>query len=195
MGFLSILTVLNIGGGAVDYTKPAQACSKALSRRCRFYQRHKVPWPAPSDEQLAALAPVEDAMRATLSSLASFNETERMVLLKQFSFQEKVARQQARAQGLQIYAPQGLLSISQFIAAWHNLSIKLTKQDARAFFFKYGCDSEGLLPYEVFAMHLLSGQSRLLALAPELTGPYAQGGHITMNSCLWDSLSAFSRLT
>jgi hypothetical protein len=154
----------------------AHACSsKTAARKSRFYELHKVPWTAPSEEQLAALAPLEDTMRATLSSLASFNETERMVLLKQFSFQEKVARQQARSQGLQVYAPQGLLSVSQFVAAWHNLSVKLTKQDACTFFFKYGCDSEGLLPYEVFAMHFLSGQSRLLALAPELAGPYPQG--------------------
>jgi hypothetical protein len=71
--------------------------------------------------------------------------------------------------------PSGALQDPIQMGSWHSLSMKLTNQDACTFFFKYGCDSEGLLPYEVFAMRFLSGQSCLLALAPELAGPYPQG--------------------
>ena len=114
-------------------------------------------------------------MRSTLSSLASFNETERMILVKQFRFQERSAHELAARSNVRIYSPPGLLSVGQFCAAWHNLSIKVSKQAARACFYKYGCDSDGLLPYEVFAMRLLSDQSRLLALEPQIEGPYAAG--------------------
>jgi lipoxygenase homology domain-containing protein 1 len=135
-----------------------------------------VPWAAPTHDNLADILTLEDKMHATLSELASFNETERMILIKQFSFQEKTAHEQARLQNLRIYSPPGLLSLGQFIAAWHNLSVNVSRPQAQTLFYKYGCDCEGLLPYEVFAMRLLSCPARMLALEPEMAGPWPAGG-------------------
>ena len=152
---------------------PINACSAAKSSK--HFQRHRVPWPAPSPDMLANLAALEHKMQATLSAVATFNETERMVLLKQFKFQDIAAREQAAAQRVAVHAPPGLLSIGQFIAAWHNLSVSVSRGQAQALFYKYGCDAEGLLPYEVFAMQLLSCPARMLALEPEATGPLPLG--------------------
>ena len=55
------------------------------------------------------------------------------------------------------------------------LNEQVSKQEARACFYKHGCDSEGLLPYEVYAMRLLAGQARMLALEPQMEGPYVPG--------------------
>jgi WD40 repeat protein len=41
-----------------------------------------------------------------------------------------------------------------------------------AFFHKYGMDSTGHLPYEVFAVHLLEARSRRIALEPRRTGAF-----------------------
>lgn len=153
-----------------------QRCrSTGRHAQAKHFQRHKLPWPAPSAATLSDLASLEHTMRSTLTSLASFNETERMVLLKQCTFQERAARKQAHAQGRCVHAPPGLLSLDQFIACWHNLSVLVSVQQAKALFFKYGCDSEGLLPYEVFAMRLLSGQARIVALEPDMAGPWPTG--------------------
>ena len=43
----------------------------------------------------------------------------------------------------------------------------MSEEQARALFIKYGCDAQGLLPYDVFAARLLSSPARLLALEPE----------------------------
>jgi hypothetical protein len=32
---------------------------------------------------------------------------------------------------------------------WSHFSVKVQELQARAFFIKYGCDTEGMLPYEV----------------------------------------------
>ena len=45
--------------------------------------------------------------------------------------------------------------------------IRVTEDQAVAMFIKYGCDSQGLLPYDMFAARLLSSPARLLALEPE----------------------------
>lgn len=51
----------------------------------------------------------------------------------------------------------------------------LCSEQAQTLFFKFGCDSEGLLPYNVFAIRLLSCPARMLALEPEMTGPWRPG--------------------
>ena len=146
----------------------APLCSATKAAK-KHYQRHRVPWPAPTPSVLAELSELEDRMRCTLAALASFNETERMVLLKQFHFQD------AAAQRAGVHAAPGLLSLGQFTAAWHNLSVPVTRRQAQALFYKFGCDAAGLLPYDVFAMQLLSCPARMLALEPEATGPFALG--------------------
>jgi len=47
------------------------------------------------------------------------------------------------------------------------LSLRVTEDQAVALFIKYGCDAQGLLPYDMFATRLLSSPARLLALEPE----------------------------
>ena len=92
----------------------------------RHYERPTLQWPPPTSSELAAAQTLEEQMREQLSSIASFNETERMVLLKQFDVQARWAKSQAqRLHNPNACPPSGLLSVDQFIAAWHNLSVKV----------------------------------------------------------------------
>jgi hypothetical protein len=145
-------------------------------RKGLHYERPTLSWAPPTQEELLQAQSLEQRMRDQLSAIASFNETERMVLLKQFTTQERWARQQAELlHNPSACAPAGLLTVDQFIAAWHNVSVKVTRRQARVLFFKFGCDAQGLLPYEVFAMKLLSCPARMLALEPEIFGPWKPG--------------------
>lgn len=95
-------------------------------RSPKHYERPSLRWTPPSTSELSAAQTLEEQMRQQLSSIASFNETERMVLLKQFQVQERWARAQAQRQhNPNSCPPSGLLSVDQFIAAWHNLSVKV----------------------------------------------------------------------
>lgn len=77
----------------------------------------------------------------------------------------RVEEEQSRARGEP--SPPGLLNIDQFRHAWKKLSVRMTQPQAAALFLKYGCDAQGLLPYDVFAAKLLGSPARLLALEPE----------------------------
>lgn len=48
-------------------------------------------------------------------------------------------------------------------------------EQAQTLFYKFGCDSQALLPYNVFAIRLLSCPARMLALEPEMAGPWRPG--------------------
>ena len=48
-----------------------------------------------------------------------------------------------------------------------SILLRVTEDQAVALFIKYGCDAQGLLPYDMFATRLLSSPARLLALEPE----------------------------
>eukprot|EP00879_Flechtneria_rotunda_P022486 GHRR01023737.1.p1 GENE.GHRR01023737.1~~GHRR01023737.1.p1 ORF type:complete len:466 (+),score=151.57 GHRR01023737.1:858-2255(+) len=109
-------------------------------------------------------------MRATLSALASFNEDERMILLRQCRHEEACAAQAAQP------IPPGLLNTHQFRHMWRSLGVKLSREQAAAMFLRHGCDVQGLLPYEVFAAKLQGSPARLLALEPEQKGPYKASG-------------------
>ena len=63
--------------------------------------------------------------------------------------------------------PPGLLSISQFRHVWRKLGLRVSREEALAIFHKFGCDKQGLLPYDVFAAKLLGSAARLLALEPQ----------------------------
>ena len=80
---------------------------------------------------------------------------------RQFRKEEDQARHRGE------YSPPGLLNTDQFRHAFKKLSIRVTEEQACALFIKYGCDAQGLLPYDVFAARLLSSPARLLALEPE----------------------------
>lgn len=80
---------------------------------------------------------------------------------RQFRKEENKARLQGD------YAPPGLITVAQFRHAWKKFSIRVTEEQAHAMFIKYGCDTQGLLPYDLFAAKLLGSPARLLALEPE----------------------------
>ncbi len=80
---------------------------------------------------------------------------------RQFRKEENKARLQGD------YAPPGLITVAQFRHAWKKFSIRVTEEQAHAMFIKYGCDAQGLLPYDLFAAKLLGSPARLLALEPE----------------------------
>ncbi|GIL99608.1 hypothetical protein Vretimale_4736, partial [Volvox reticuliferus] len=149
----------------------------------KHYQQPTMPIVKPDAEVFASLNELENLMRVTLAALANFNEDERMLLTKQFRKEE----QKARLRG--DYAPPGLLNVMQFRHAWKKFSIRVTEEQAHAIFIKYGVDSQGLLPYDLFATKLLSSPARLLALEPEQKGPYKAGkeatfrGKITYRYC------------
>jgi hypothetical protein len=63
--------------------------------------------------------------------------------------------------------PPGLLSLSQFRHVWYKLGLRVSREEAVALFQKFGCDTQGLLPYDVFAAKLLGSAARLLALEPQ----------------------------
>lgn len=55
----------------------------------------------------------------------------------------------------------------------------MSREQAAGMFLRYGCDAQGLLPYEVFAAKLKGSPARLLALEPHqkvicvvLSGPW-----------------------
>uniref|UniRef100_A0A383W527 PLAT domain-containing protein n=1 Tax=Tetradesmus obliquus TaxID=3088 RepID=A0A383W527_TETOB len=134
----------------------------------------------PSAEVLDGLNDLEQRMRATLGALASFNEDERMLLLRQCRREEAAAAQQGRA------GPPGLLTTQQLRHVWRSLGLKISREQAAALFLRHGCDAQGLLPYEVFAAKLQGSPARLLALEPEQKGPYpASGG----DSCFKGKIS------
>ncbi len=65
------------------------------------------------------------------------------------------------------YQPPGLLAVAQFRHAWKKFSVRVSEEQAHALFIKYGCDTQGLLPYDLFATKLLTSSMRMLALEPE----------------------------
>lgn len=42
----------------------------------------------------------------------------------------------------------------------------MSREQAAGMFLRYGCDAQGLLPYDVFAAELQGSPARLLALEP-----------------------------
>eukprot|EP00798_Chlamydomonas_sp_ICE-L_P018393 gene18393-24865_t len=115
---------------------------------------------------------LEALMKATLGALANFNEDERMLLAKQFRREEEKARQMGE------YSPPGLINIAQFRHAFKKFSVRVSEPQARALFIKYNCDSQGLMPYDMFVTKLLSSPARLMALEPEQRGAYKPGGDL-----------------
>jgi hypothetical protein len=107
-------------------------------------------------------------MRLALDSRASFSETARKVLLRQLEWQEQAAKEQAPFSSTPYQLSPGHLSSGQFIAAWHNLALKVTESQCHALFAKYRATQDGLLPYHVFAQQLLSAPAR--ALSTRATG-------------------------
>jgi lipoxygenase homology domain-containing protein 1 len=71
----------------------------------------------------------------------------------------------------------GEIAVSCSSRCWNlgKIVILYDEEILQVIFYKYGCDSEGLLPYEVFTMRLLTCPTRVLALEPEMTGPWTQG--------------------
>ncbi|KAF6256823.1 hypothetical protein COO60DRAFT_1640423 [Scenedesmus sp. NREL 46B-D3] len=104
----------------------------------------------------AVAAHLEQHMRATLGALASFNEDERMLLLRQCRREEAAAAQLGQA------GPPELLTVQQFRRVWRGFGLKMSREQAAALFLRHGCDAQGLLPYEVFAA--------------KLQGPYSASG-------------------
>ncbi len=92
-----------------------------------------------------------------------------MVACRACRREEEQARQRNEPQ------PPGLLNVSQFKHVWRKFRTHISTAQAHALYLKYGCDAQGLLPYEVFAPKLLSSPARLLALEPEQKGPYKAG--------------------
>ncbi|KAG2499991.1 hypothetical protein HYH03_002273 [Edaphochlamys debaryana] len=182
-------------GRAVTQPPPNTAEAK---RARKFYQTPNAPLVKPDASVFASLNELENLMRATLGALANFNEDERMLLTKQFRREENKARLKGE------YAPPGLVNLGQFRHAWKKFSIRVSEEQARALFVKYGCDAQGLLPYDHFAAKLLASPARLLALEPEQKGPYKAGrdasfrGKIVYRYCRkpvfppsnWDGLPA-----
>eukprot|EP00775_Hariotina_reticulata_P001782 gene1782-2116_t len=125
----------------------------------------------PTPEVLASINELEDEMRAELSALASFNEDERTILLRHCRREEAASGQAGTCS-----VAAGLLSISQFRRIWRSIGVRVSKEQASALFFKYGCDRRGLLPYEVYAAHLQGSRARLLAMEPEQKGAYSAAG-------------------
>lgn len=82
--------------------------------------------------------------------------------------------QRAREAGQ--YSPPGLLSVAQFVHAWRKFSVRVSESQAVALFTKFGCDAQGLLPYELFTTKLLGSPARLLAMEPEQKVRAGQGG-------------------
>ncbi|PNH12713.1 Lipoxygenase y domain-containing protein 1 [Tetrabaena socialis] len=157
---------------------------RALSGRARkHYQQPTVSMVKPDAAVFGTLNELENLMRATLGALANFNEDEKMILTKQFRREE----QKARLRGDD--APPGLMTVAQFRHAWKKFSIRVSEEQAHALFIRYGCDTQGLLPYDLFATKLLSSPARLLALEPEQKGPYKANrdttfrGKITYRYC------------
>ncbi|GLC44364.1 hypothetical protein PLESTF_000049800 [Pleodorina starrii] len=151
---------------------PAPNTAEAKKAR-KHYQQPTMPIVKPDAEVFASLNELENLMRATLAALANFNEDERMLLTKQFRKEEQKARLRGE------YAPPGLINVGQFRHAWKKFSIRVSEEQAHALFIKYGSDSQGLLPYDLFAAKLLSSPARLLALEPEQKGPYKAGKDVT----------------
>ena len=119
---------------------------------------------------LLEVANLEVLQRATLGALASFNQNEKMILQRRFMDVELLARQQG------LYSPEGLVDVPQFRAVWKSLSVPVSAAQARAVFQKYGEDSQGLLPYNLYVQRLLESPSRQLGLEGVQKGPYRAGG-------------------
>eukprot|EP00854_Cymbomonas_tetramitiformis_P003095 gene3095-3928_t len=112
---------------------------------------------------------LEDELRHKLAAMASFNETERALLLRAF-------------RAVDVYQPKGLVNIQDFIQVCRSLGVsasRLGREEAHGFFLKYGTDKKGLLPYELFACAILESPSRALGLENRRAGAYKVGGDYT----------------
>ncbi|KAG2450199.1 hypothetical protein HYH02_000301 [Chlamydomonas schloesseri] len=182
--------------GKPQTTAPPNSMEAKKARM--HYQQPVIPIVKPPADVFASLNELENLMRVTLGALANFNEDEKMQLLKQFRKEENRARLKGE------FAPPGLITVAQFRHAWKKFSVRVSEEQAHALFIKYGCDSQGMLPYDMFATKLLSSPARLLALEPEQKGPYKAGrdasfrGKIVYRYCRkpvfppsdWDGLPA-----
>ncbi|KAF5837534.1 hypothetical protein DUNSADRAFT_4227 [Dunaliella salina] len=139
-------------------------------RKKKHYQRYGSAQIKDQDSVVySTLNDLETLMRAALGALASFNEDERMILTRQFR------REELRAQAVGDYSPPGLINVAQFRHAFKKFSVRVSEEQAHAMFIKYGHDSQGLLPYDMFATKLLTSPARMLALEPEQKGAYRPG--------------------
>ena len=93
---------------------------------------------------------IEDEMRARLAAVATVNESERMLLLRLF-------------RSYDIYED-GLCSLKTFVDVWRRLSVRLSSAQATLVFQKYGMDTQGYLPYDVFVHTFLTSPSRVLGM-------------------------------
>ncbi|KAK9824333.1 hypothetical protein WJX72_009517 [[Myrmecia] bisecta] len=118
---------------------------------------------------LAQLEDLETQMRATLAALASFNGDERAVLLRRL----REVTDEARRGGEVV--PEEMCTLRHFRQAWKRVGVKVSSEPAQALFIKYGCDTHGMLPYQVFAAQLLAPATRLLGLAPSRKGAFKPG--------------------
>ncbi|CAG9464667.1 unnamed protein product [Pedinophyceae sp. YPF-701] len=122
--------------------------------------------PPASPGRVAAL---EREMRATLGSMASFNEDEKALLLRAFRLRERSLRQRG------IFQPPGLATERDFRKVWATFSVEVSREDVVALFQRYGCDREGRLPYDVFAQTMFGSRTRLIGLEPSHKGPFKAG--------------------
>ena len=156
-----------MANNTANQSKPVS--SDQQKKGSKYYQTPGAPIPQPDAQVFHSLNDLETLMKATLGALANFNEDEKMILLRQFRKESETARQRGE------YSPPGLLSTSQFRHAFKKLGVRVSEDQANGLFIKYGCDSQGLLPYDMFATRLLSSPARLLALEPEQKGAYKAG--------------------
>ena len=101
-------------------------------------------------------------MRARLASVATVNESERMLLLRLF-------------RGHDMHGD-GLASLQTFVDVWRRLSVRLSTDQATLLFRKYGMDTQGLLPYAVFVQAFLTSPSRVLGLQGLQRGAFRSDG-------------------
>lgn len=99
--------------------------------------------------------------RIALPCTAQVHACRTLRMHRQFRKEENRARLKGE------FAPPGLITVTRFRHAWKKFSVRVSEEQAHALFIKYGCDSQGMLPYDMFATKLLSSPARLLALEPE----------------------------
>ena len=93
---------------------------------------------------------IEEEMRARLASVATVNESERMLLLRLF-------------RSYDLYED-GLCSLKTIVDVWRRLSVRLSSAQETLLFQKYGMDTQGYLPYDVFVHTFLTSPSRVLGM-------------------------------
>ena len=115
----------------------------------------------------ARMQDLEDAMRKQLQKRRSLHATERALAMKAF---KKAGAFLAKPQGglagfSRDISEEELTRVSTdaFSDAWSLLGVKVSADEARAMFNKYGQDRAGHLPCKLFLDALLAGRSRLLA--------------------------------